>query len=31
MASFESSENETYSAARKQDEQWVASITPADL
>ena len=31
MASFESSDNETYSAARKQDDQWVASITPADF
>ena len=31
MASFESLDNETYSAARKQDDQWVASITPADF
>jgi hypothetical protein len=31
MASFESSDNETYSAAKKQDDQWVASITPADF
>jgi hypothetical protein len=26
-----SSDNETYSAARKQDDQWVASSTPADF
>ena len=31
MASFESSDNETYSAVRKQDDQLVASITPADF
>ena len=31
MASFESLDNETYSAARKQDDQWVACITPADF
>jgi hypothetical protein len=31
MASFESSDNETYSAARKQDDQWVACITPTDF
>jgi hypothetical protein len=31
MASFDSSDNEAYSAARKQDDQWVASITPADV
>ena len=31
MALFESSDNETYSAARKQDDQWVACITPADF
>ena len=31
MASFESLDNETYSAARKQDDQWVATITPADF
>ena len=32
MASFESSDNETYSAARrKQDDQWFACITPADF
>ena len=28
---IESLDNETYSAARKQDDQWVASITPADF
>ena len=31
MASFDSSDNEAYSAARKQDDQWVACITPADF
>jgi hypothetical protein len=31
MTSFESLDNETYSAAKKQDDQWVASITPADF
>ena len=31
MESFESSDDETYSAARKQDDQWVACITPADF
>ena len=32
MASFELSlDNETYSAARKQDDQWVACITPTDF
>ena len=32
MASFELSlDNETYSAARKQDDQWVAHITPTDF
>ena len=31
MVSFESSDYETYCAARKQDDQWVASITPADF
>ena len=31
MASLESSDNEIYSAARKQNDQWVACITPADF
>lgn len=31
MASFDSLDNETYSVARKLDDQWLASISPVDF